>query len=88
MSSTGASPPKCGRPRDEIGFVRIKLKKDIHEMWITRKDSIGFSTKTHSDFPRHLLLNFCDDKPLQSMESPGDGKYYIFVINAINFFIF
>jgi hypothetical protein len=85
MSSTGTSLPKRRRPRDEIGFVHIKLKKDVQEMWITRKDSIAFSTKTHSDFAQHLLLNFCEDEPLQS---PGDGKYYIFVINVINFFIF
>ena len=44
--------------------MRIKLK-DVHEMWITRKESIGFSTKTHSDFARHLLLNFGEDEPLQ-----------------------
>ena len=70
--------------------MRIKLKDvGLHEMWITRKESIGFSTKTHSDFARHLLLNFGEDEPLQlSMESPGYGKNYIFVINAINFFIF
>jgi hypothetical protein len=27
--------------------------------------TIGFSTKTHSDFARHLLLNFGEDEPLQ-----------------------
>ena len=44
-----------------------------------------------SDFARYvyLLLNYGEDEPLKlSMESPGDGKYYIFVSNAINFFIF
>ena len=65
--------------------MHIKLKKDVHELWINRKESIGFSTKTHrphSDFARHLLVNFGEDEPLKlSMESPGDGKYYIFVIN-------
>ena len=50
-------------------------------MWITRKESIEFSTKTHSDFARYLLLNFGEYEPLQlSMESPGDGKYYTYVL--------
>ena len=34
-----------------------------------------------SDIARCLLLNYGEDEPLQlSMESSGDGKYYIFVI--------
>jgi hypothetical protein len=33
-----------------------------------------------SDFARYLLLNYGEDEPLQlSLESPRDGKYYIFV---------
>jgi hypothetical protein len=77
---TGASPPKLGRPRDDVGIVRIKMKKDVYEMWIARKNSVGFSTKSHSDFARHLLLNFCEEEPLRAMESlletPGNGKKY------------
>jgi hypothetical protein len=37
-----------------------------------------------SDFARCLFLNYGEDEPLQlSMESAGDGKYYIFVIIKI-----
>ena len=61
-----ASPPKRGRPKDEIGFVCINLKKDVHEIWLARKESMGFSPKTHSDFARNLLLNFSEDQPKQS----------------------
>ena len=68
-----ASLPKRGRPKDEIGFVRIKLKKDVHEMWLARKTSMGFSSKTHSDFARYLLLNFSEDQPNQSFESPSQS---------------
>ena len=73
-----ASPPKRGRPKDEIGFVRIKLKKDVYEIWHARKESMGFSSKTHSDFARHLLLNFSEDqlspRLSPSVESPYRGK--------------
>jgi hypothetical protein len=48
-------------------------------MWIARKKFVGFSTKSHSDFARHLLLNFCEEL-LRVMESllgtPGNGKKY------------
>ena len=84
-STTGPSPPKRGRPRHDIGFIRIKLKRDVHGMWNARKDSMRFSGKTHSDFARHLLINFCErgaDQSLAlqsnaSMESPGNGMNYI-----------
>jgi hypothetical protein len=77
-----ASSPKRGRPKDEIGFVRIKLKKDVHEMWLARKESMGFSSKTHSDFARHLLLNFSEDQPKQPVESPSRGKISLLLIST------
>jgi hypothetical protein len=60
-SKSGASPPKRGRPRNEEGITRIKLKKDVFQCWLARKNSLGFSTKTHSEFAMYLLLNFTDD---------------------------
>ena len=68
-----ASPPKRGRPKNEVGFVRIKLKKDVHEIWHARKESMGFSSKTHSEFAQYLLLNFSEDQPNQSFESPSQS---------------
>ena len=67
-----ASTPKRGRP-NEIGFVGIKLKKHVHEMWLARNNSMGFSSKTHSDFARYLLLNFSEDQPKQSFSSPSQS---------------
>ena len=81
MSSAGVSAPKRGRPRDDIGFVRIKLKRDVYDIWNSRKESVELSNKTHSDFARYLLLNFCENEAGHShlsrtnMESPDDGKY-------------
>ena len=86
-----ASPPKRGRPKDEIGFARIKLKKDVHEMWLARKTFLGFSSKTRSDFARYLLLNFPEDRPQksfprpsQSVGSPNLGKRSILMISQLN----
>jgi hypothetical protein len=49
-------------------------------MWIARTNSVVFSTKSHSDFAQHLLLNFCEEEPLRGMETlletPGNGKKY------------
>jgi len=80
MSSAGVSAPKRGRPRDDVGFVRIKLKRDVYDIWNSRKASVGFSNKTHSDFARHLLLNFCENEAepshlSQTMDSPVEGNY-------------
>jgi hypothetical protein len=62
ICKSGVSPPKRGRPRNEVGITRIKLKKDVFEMWLSRKDSLGFSKKTHSEFAMYLLLNFCEEE--------------------------
>ena len=81
MSSAGISAPKRGRPRDDIGLVCIKLKRDVYNIWNSRKELVGLSNKTHSDFARYLLLNFCENETEPShlsqtnMESPDDGKY-------------
>ena len=93
-STTGPSPPKCGRPRHDIGFIQIKLKSDVHGMWNARKDSMGLSGKTHTDFARHLLINFCKSGADQSlawqsstsMESPGNGINYIkYILKIVRF---
>ena len=50
-------------------FVGINLKKDVFEIRIARKESMGFSSKTHSDFGRPLLLNFFINQLKQSLQS-------------------
>ncbi|CAB4027301.1 Hypothetical predicted protein [Paramuricea clavata] len=52
-------------------------------MWLERKESMGFSSKTHSDFDRHLLLNFSEDQPKQQVESPSRDKFLPFVAASI-----
>ena len=63
--TTGPSPPKRGRPRHDIGFIRIKLKRDVHGMWNARK-TLWDSSEKLSDFARHLLINFCESGAYQS----------------------
>ena len=77
ICKSGVSPPKRGRPRNEVGITRIKLKKDVFETWLLRKDSLGFSKKTHSEFAMYLLLNFCEEERGESnfIPTPTNGKH-------------
>jgi hypothetical protein len=82
-SKAGPSLPKHGRPRNEEGITRIKLRKDVYQIWLARKDSLGFSTKTHSEFAMHLLLNITEDEYESNLSSPGVGKWklkHIFIL--------
>ena len=47
ISELGASPPKPGRPRTAERNTKIRLRKDTFQIWVARKDLLGFSTKTH-----------------------------------------
>ena len=57
MSLASVSAPKCGTPRNHIGFVCIKWKRDVYDIWNSRKESVGLSNKTHSDFARYLYFS-------------------------------
>ena len=73
----GASPAKRGRPKINKGIVRIRLREDIYDMWITRKDSLGFSVKTHSEFAEYLMLHVCEESALSTqshLQTPSSGK--------------
>ena len=35
----------------------LRLKKHIYDMWTAKKDSLGFSMKTHSEFAEYLLMS-------------------------------
>ncbi len=84
-SKAGPSLPKCGRPRNEEGITRIKLRKDVYQIWLARKDSLGFSTKAHSEFAMHLLLNFTEDEYESNSSSPGVGKWKLRYFHFIAF---
>ena len=80
LAHSGVSPPKRGRPKNEVGIARIKLRKDVFETWVGRKNSLGFATKTHSEFAMYLLLNFCQEECDKNdfLQSPVDGKPFPF----------
>ena len=61
ICKSGVFHPKRGRPRNEVGITRIKLKKDVFDTWLSRKDSLGFS-RTHSELAMCLLLNLCEEE--------------------------
>lgn len=72
----GASPPKRGRPKKDEAVVRIRLTKHIYDMWTTKKDSVGFSTKTHSEFAEYLMMNTYEGLSIQTPSS-GKSKYFM-----------
>ena len=45
MSSAGVSAPKRGRPRDDIEFVRIQLKRDVTISGIPGKNQLDSPTR-------------------------------------------
>jgi hypothetical protein len=54
--SDGASLPKRGRPSVYGGkTTRIRLATDVFHQWNIRKDEMGYSNKTHSEFAEILL---------------------------------
>ncbi|CAB4018384.1 zinc finger MYM-type 1-like [Paramuricea clavata] len=65
----GASPPKRGRPKKDEAVMRIRLTKHIYDMWATKKNSVGFSTKTHSEFAEYLMLNTYEGLSIQTPSS-------------------
>ena len=88
LAKSGVSPPKRARPKNEVGIVRIKLRKDVFETWECRKNSLGFATKTHCEFAMHLLLNFCQKGRHERdfIQSSVDGKPF-FISTFLNFYV-
>ena len=81
LAQSGVSPPKRGRPKNEVGITRIKLKKDVFETWVCRKNSLCFATKTHSEFAMHLLLNFYQEER-DFIQSPVYGKPIFYLLRS------
>ena len=48
MSSAGVSVPKRGRPRDDIGFGRIKLKRDVRIPYLEFQERISWTLQQDS----------------------------------------
>lgn len=70
----GVSPPKRGRPKKDEAVVRIRLNKHIYDMWTAKKDSLGLSMKTHSEFAEYLLMS-TREGPIQTPSHQGKSKY-------------
>lgn len=54
-TSTRASPPRRGRPRNIAPTKKISLKEDIYDTWLASKDSLGFTGHSNSEFAAYLL---------------------------------
>ncbi|CAB4040952.1 Hypothetical predicted protein, partial [Paramuricea clavata] len=54
-TSTSDRPPKRGRPKLGIAIKRIGLQAQVYDEWIIKKNSLGFSEKSNSDFANYLL---------------------------------
>lgn len=54
--SDGASLPKRGRPSVYGGkTTRIRLTREVFHEWTLKKEQMGYSNKTHSEFANILL---------------------------------
>ena len=54
-----ASPPKRGRP--SVKTAHIRLRMDVFKDWNMKKERMGYSNKTHSEFAEILLQN-CQER--------------------------
>ena len=52
----GASAPKRGRP--SVKTAHIRLRMEVFQEWNTKKEQMGYSNKTHSEFAE-ILLQSC-----------------------------
>ena len=50
-----ASPPKRVRP--SVKTAHIRLRMDVFQEWNIKKEQMGYSSKTHSEFAQMLLHN-------------------------------
>ena len=53
--TVNASPPKRGRPSVKTAHIRLRI--DVFQEWNIKKERMGYSSKTHSDFAQMLLHN-------------------------------
>lgn len=44
-----------GRPKRTEALKRIYLRQSVHEQWSSKKDSLGYSELTDSEFAEVLL---------------------------------
>ena len=57
--SDHASLPKRGRP--SVKTVHIRLRIEVFQKWTKKKEDMGYSNKTHSEFAE-MLLQYCDQE--------------------------
>ena len=48
-------PKARGRPRRKEDLVRVWLRKSVYSLWKEKKDHVGFSKNTNSEFAGYLL---------------------------------
>lgn len=76
--------PKRGRPKLGIQIKRIGLQAPVYDEWIRRKETLGFSGKSNSDFAKYLLRT--SEEPSRRdlvSSSPAIGKY-VHTVQTVN----
>ena len=57
--SDDASLPKRGRPSVKTAHIRLRI--EVFQEWTKKKEDMGYSNKTHSEFAE-MLLQYCDQE--------------------------
>jgi hypothetical protein len=73
-TSTSDRPPKRGRPKLGISIKQIGLQAQVYDEWIIKKNSLGFSEKSNSDFANYLLR--ISDKQRGQTSPSGEFPMY------------
>ena len=64
--------PRKGRPKREEKIVKVWLRQSIFRLWKEKKEQLGFSKKTNSQFAEYLLCR-CDSSE-GAPSGPPSGK--------------
>ena len=93
MSTTASGPssgpaPKRGRPNYDAEAKRLRLKPEVFDRWVQKKETLGYSDKSNSEFAE-FLLELCekdDGQHSSAKSSPSStGKYFMSLKICIKF---
>ena len=76
MSTSASGPaPKRGRPNYDAEAKRIRLRPEVFNLWREKKNNLGYSEKSDSQFAE-FLLGLCEKDSGQhssTQSSPSDS---------------
>lgn len=68
-TSASGSAPKRGRPSHDAEAKRIRLKPEVFDLWMQKKENLGYLDKSHCQFAE-FLLGLCAKENAGQHSSP------------------